>query len=149
MLWTQNLNTTGYSTPAVSRGRVFVGDFNGTLHCYAAATGTELWRRHVGGRILGPALVVGNLVFFSTLGQKTYGLRFSDGLLLWKVGIGKYAPGIATDRHYFFSLNGILVAYRGRYSPPEQEITQAGGAGGARAETGARRKPRPATQPRG
>jgi outer membrane protein assembly factor BamB len=147
VLWTHDLNTWGYSTPAVARGRVFIGDFNGTLHCYNAATGREVWRRYVGGRILGPALVAGNLVFFSTLEQKTYGVRFSDGKLVWKVGIGKYAPGIATDRHYFFSLNGILVAYRGRYSPPEQVVRQEAGAGGAKAATGARTPPRAATQP--
>jgi outer membrane protein assembly factor BamB len=147
VLWTRDLNTTGYSTPAVARGRVFVGDFAGTLHCYAAATGTELWRRYVGGRILGPALIVGNLVFFSTLDQKTYGVRFSDGKLVWRVGIGKYAPGIATDRHYFFSLNGILVAYRGRYSPPEQEIRQEAGAAGAKTGSGALQRPQPARQP--
>jgi hypothetical protein len=29
--------------------------------------------------------------------------------------MGKYSPGIATERHYFFSLNGILIAYWGRY----------------------------------
>ncbi len=147
VLWTHDLNTTGYSTPAVAGGRVFVGDFAGTLHCYAAATGIELWRRYVGGRILGPALVVGKLVFFSTLEQKTYAVRLSDGKLVWRVGIGKYAPGIATDRHYFFSLNGILVAYRGRYSPPEQTVTQPAGGAGARAATGARQPPRTATQP--
>jgi outer membrane protein assembly factor BamB len=147
-LWTHDLNTTGYSTPAVARGKVLVGDFVGTLHCYDAATGKELWRRYVGGRILGPALVVGNLVFFSTLEQKTYAVRLSDGRRVWQLGIGKYAPGIATDRHYFFSLNGILVAYRGRFSPPEQpRVRPAAGAAGARAGSAERARPRPATRP--
>ena len=38
--------------------------------------------------------------------------------------MGKYSPGIATDQHYYFTLNGILVAFRGRYSPAEQSSRQ-------------------------
>jgi outer membrane protein assembly factor BamB len=72
-----------------------------------------MWRRRVGGRILGPPFVAGNLVFFSTLEKRTYAARISDGRIVWRVGMGKYSPGIATDRHYFFTLNGILIAYWG------------------------------------
>jgi outer membrane protein assembly factor BamB len=124
-----------------------VGDFNGNLRAYNAATGRLLWRRYVGGRVLGPALVVGKLVFFSTLAQKTYAVRFRDGKVVWRVGIGKYAPGIATDRHYFFSLNGILVAYRGRHSPPEQKIRREASAAAAKQASGGARTRRRATQP--
>ena len=66
------------------------------------------------GRVLGPTLVVGDLVFFSTLEQDTYAARVSDGSIVWHIGLGKYAPGIATERRYFFSLNGRLSAYEGR-----------------------------------
>jgi outer membrane protein assembly factor BamB len=113
ILWTHALNTTGYSTPAIAHGRVIVGDFNGTLHCYQASTGNQLWQTYVGGRILGPAVVVGPLVFFSTLETETYGVRLSDGKIVWRVGMGKYSPGIATAQHYYFSLNGMLIAYKG------------------------------------
>jgi outer membrane protein assembly factor BamB len=102
----------GYSTPAISRGRVFVGGFDGALRAYRASTGRTLWRSYVGGRILGPAVVVGNLVFFSTLEERTFGLRVSDGKVVWRARVGKYSPGIATSRRYYFSLNGLLVAFR-------------------------------------
>ena len=65
----------------------------------------------------GPAIVVGDLVFFSTLEQKTYAARAADGRIVWRLPIGKYSPGIATERAYYFSLNGILAAYEGRGSP--------------------------------
>jgi outer membrane protein assembly factor BamB len=68
----------------------------------------------VGGRILGPTLVVGGLLYCSTLEQNTYALRTVDGRVVWHFHAGKYAPGIATNRFYYFSLNGLLVAYRGK-----------------------------------
>ena len=74
---------------------------------------------HRPGRILGAPVVVGKLVFFSTLEQRTYAADTSTGKVAWQIGMGKYSPGIATDRHYYFSLNGILSAFRGQNSPPE------------------------------
>ncbi len=76
-----------------------------------------LWRRHVGGRILAPAVVVGDLVFFSTLEERTYAARVRDGKIVWRIKMGKYSPGIATESHYYFSLNGILAAFRTENSP--------------------------------
>ena len=98
---------------------MFVGGFDGALRAYSAANGTQLWRRYVNGRILGAPVVVGDLVFFSTLETNTYAARVSDGKIVWKIGMGKYSPGIATNDHYYFSLNGILVAFQAENSPPE------------------------------
>lgn len=114
VLWTRNLNSWGYSTPAVGRDRIFVGDFAGGLHALRKTTGEEIWRAEVPGgrgRILGPPVVVGPLVFFATLEERTYAARASDGTIVWRYPIGKYSPGIATERAYYFSLNGILAAF--------------------------------------
>lgn len=111
VVWTQRLRGLGYSTPAVSDGRVYVGGFDGALHVFDARTGGPVWRRRVGGRILGAPVVIGPLVFFATLEQKTYAARVSDGKLVWSVGMGKYSPAIATDDRYYMTLNGMLVAY--------------------------------------
>ena len=117
VIWTDQVNSLGYSTPAVGRDRIFVGDFNGGLRAYEKTNGRLLWRAHVGGRILGAPVVVGDLVFFSTLETETYAARTSDGKIVWHYGLGKYSPGIATERAYYFSLNGMLVAFRGRNGP--------------------------------
>jgi outer membrane protein assembly factor BamB len=121
-LWRGRVGAPGYTTPAVSAGRVFVGGFDGALRAYSARNGTELWRRYVEGRILGAPVVVGDLVFFSTLETTTYAARVSDGRIVWRIGMGKYSPGIATEGHYYFSLNGILVAFRGVNSPPLRKV---------------------------
>jgi eukaryotic-like serine/threonine-protein kinase len=140
-LWTHDLNTTGYSTPAVAHGRVFIGDFNGYLHAYRARDGKELWAQHLGGKLLGPALVAGGLVFCSNLETQTYGLRVRDGKVVWHKGLGKYSPGIVTERHYYFSLNGILIAALGRNSPPAAQANPKRARKHAAARSGKRRVP--------
>ena len=117
VIWTDRVDSLGYSTPAVGRDRIFVGDFNGGLRAYRKTDGRLLWRSHVGGRILGAPVVIGDLVFFSTLETETYAARTSDGKIVWRYGLGKYSPGIATERTYYFSLNGMLVAFRGKEGP--------------------------------
>jgi hypothetical protein len=31
--------------------------------------------------------------------------------------MGRYSPVIATESRYFFSVNGRIIAYRGRHGP--------------------------------
>lgn len=115
VLWTSDVGGLGYTTPAIAQGIVYVGGFDGKLRALRATTGRELWQtRAVAGRILGAPLVVGNLVYFSVLEGRTYAARALDGRIIWRLPMGRYSPGIATERTYFFSLNGRLIAFRGR-----------------------------------
>ena len=109
-LWTAGVGGLGYTTPAVADGRVFAGGFDGRLRAFRATSGDELWSTEVGGRILGAPVVIGPYVFFSTLEKRTYALRVSDGAIAWRLRLGRYSPGIATERTYFLSLNGRLIA---------------------------------------
>jgi outer membrane protein assembly factor BamB len=110
----------GYTTPAVADGVVYVGGFDGILRAFRGTTGSEIWRtRAVAGRILGAPVVVGDLVYFAVLERKTYAARRSDGKIVWTLPMGRYSPVIATETRYFFSLNGRLIAYRGRHVGPD------------------------------
>jgi outer membrane protein assembly factor BamB len=117
VIWTSHVGGYGYSTPAVSQGRVFIGGFDGGLRAFRAADGKLLWQQNLHGRILGGSFVAGNLVFTSTLEEHTFAMRVSDGKILWRINLGKYSPGIVTERHYFFTLNGIVMAWHARQSP--------------------------------
>ena len=112
-LWSYGTGALTYGTPSTANGRVFVADLGGSVHALRTTTGATLWRTRAPGRILGPTLVVGNLVFFSTLEGRTYAARTVDGRIVWQFRGGKYAPGIATGRRYYFSFNGLLVAFDG------------------------------------
>ena len=113
-VWTGRVGGLGYTTPAVSEGRVFVGGFDGRIRALRATSGAELWSTQLEGRILGAPVLIGENVFVSTLEKRTYAVRASDGRIVWRLPLGKYSPGIATERTYFFSLNGRLLAIRGR-----------------------------------
>lgn len=112
-LWTYRTGALTYGTPSVANGRLFVADLSGNVAAVQTSNGARLWRTHVPGRVLGPTLVVGNLVLFSTLEGSTYAARVTDGRLVWHFRAGKYAPGIATEKHYYLSLNGLLAAFAG------------------------------------
>ncbi len=92
---------------------MFVADLDGNLRAFRASDGTTLWSKRANGRVLGPTLVVGDLLFYSTLEGRTYGVRVQDGEIRWHFRGGKYAPGIATSDRYYLSLNGLLVAFKG------------------------------------
>ena len=115
VVWTARVGGYGYTTPAIAGGRVYVGGFDGMVRALRATTGREIWRtRRVPGRILGAPVVVGDYVFFAVLEKRTYAARRSDGKIVWRLPMGRYSPVIATERTYFFSVNGRLIAYRGR-----------------------------------
>jgi len=113
-VWTYHTGALTYGTPSVASERVFVADLSGGVAALRSTDGSRLWRTEVPGRVLGPTLVVGNLVFFSTLEGQTYAARVADGRIVWHFRAGKYAPGIATGKHYYLSLNGLLAAFAGR-----------------------------------
>src|SRR5262249_57532433 len=116
-VWTYHTGALTYGTPSVANGRVFVADLSGGIAALRSTSGTTLWRTHVPGRVLGPTLVIGDLVFFSTLEGQTYAPRTVDGRIACHFRAGKYAPGIATGKHYYLSLNGLLAAFAGRRAP--------------------------------
>ena len=117
VVWRAGVGGLGYTTPAVAEGRVFAGGFDGRMRAFRATSGEELWNTEVNGRLLGAPAVIGPYVFFSTLEKRTYALRVEDGAIAWRLPLGKYTPGIATERTYFLALNGRLIATPGRDAP--------------------------------
>jgi outer membrane protein assembly factor BamB len=116
IVWTASLGGLTYPTPALADGKLYLGTRSGNFNSYDAATGRLRWSRYV-GPVAGSALVVGDLVFVSSVTKHTYALRTSDGKTVWRFNAGRFVPGIATDRMYYMSLNGLLIAYRAENSP--------------------------------
>ena len=87
----------------------------------------------------------GPYVFFSTLEKHTYALRVSDGAIAWRLPLGKYAPGIATERHLLLLAERPSHRVPGRDAPNDVRLTGAGGdaARAAIAAPPTRRRSRP------
>ena len=66
-------------SPAISHGMVFAGALDGSVVALDAATGTKLWRRHVGGQVIASPAVVGNVVFAAGTGGDLKAFRRTDG----------------------------------------------------------------------
>jgi hypothetical protein len=60
-------------------------------------------------------------VFVSNLDGRTFGLSANTGKVVWRYAKGRYTPGIASDRYYYFTLRNLLIVLRGEHSPREQD----------------------------
>jgi outer membrane protein assembly factor BamB len=98
-----------YGSPAVWRGLVLVGSYDGAFYALDAGTGRQRWRFDAGGPISGSASVVGDVVYVSTLAERTYALNVRTGRELWRFPDGKYCAGVADrDRFYLVGANRLF-----------------------------------------
>jgi outer membrane protein assembly factor BamB len=97
--WSHSTGGYVYASPAVWNQEVLVGSYSKKFFAFNAATGAELWHFKANGPISGSAVVVGNVVYFATLGKKkqgrTYALNARTGKQLWSYPDGKYTPAVA------------------------------------------------------
>jgi outer membrane protein assembly factor BamB len=114
--WTHQLPALGYATPAIAHGRLFLGTRAGGFYALDASSGRMMWSRSMGGAVAGSALVVGDLVFASTVGR-TVAMRVGTGETVWRFPAGHFVPGIATDKMFYLSMSGLLVAFKGEKTP--------------------------------
>lgn len=91
-----------YCSPAVTDGRVFVGDDMGRLTAYNLKNGKKLWSFEAGKRIIGTPAADEGVVVFGSADRQIYGLSTADGHQLWSVkaeepvlGAVSIAQGIA------------------------------------------------------
>lgn len=103
------------SSPAIVNGDVFVGDWNGNVYCFSAATGRLWWKYSVGAKIKGGIAVSGNRVYFGTYDSKVYSLTANKGKLVWSTGAqprlghpGEFyaTPAVAYGRVYVGATDG-------------------------------------------
>src|SRR5690606_20708135 len=98
-----------YSTPAVSRGRVYVGNYAGELHAFNAGNAATVWTSRPGGAISGSPVVIGKVVYVSSLRKgRTWGYAVNGGRAVWEHPEGRYVPGIATRDALYLSMGSYL-----------------------------------------
>jgi outer membrane protein assembly factor BamB len=98
--WSHSTGGYVYASPAVWNQLVLVGSYSKTFFALDAATGAQRWSFKANGPISGSATVIGNVVYFATLGGsnangRTYALNARTGKLVWSYPDGKYTPAVA------------------------------------------------------
>lgn len=118
-----------YASPAVGpaggKPTVFVGSYDGKFYALDARTGRQRWFKPTGGRISGSATLVGDTVWFASLGKKrTYAVRASDGLERWRTDRGAFQAVISDGRRIYlngstsiFGIDGTGVRFERGESP--------------------------------
>ncbi len=103
------------STPAVSAGKVFVGNQNGVMTCFDFATGKKIWTFKTGGSIFSSPVVAKGLLLFGSGDNYIYALNSKTGKPAWKYKTGAAVLGspllsgdtvfIGGSDHSFVALN--------------------------------------------
>jgi outer membrane protein assembly factor BamB len=65
-VWSYEFRAACVSTPSIHDGRLYLGDFQGTLHCVDLQSGKALWTHAHRGSIWGAALVADGKVYVGT-----------------------------------------------------------------------------------
>lgn len=85
-----------YSSPAVDKEKVFVGDDRGFLTCYSLKDGSKLWSFQTGNRIVGTPAASEGIIVFGSADRNIYGLDAATGKLRWKVQAEEPVLGAVT-----------------------------------------------------
>ena len=63
LIWTSRDVGRVVGTPIVKDGLLYVGDLGGTIHCFDAATGAEVWKHETNAAIWGSFLLAGDRLY--------------------------------------------------------------------------------------
>lgn len=121
LAWRKKTGGYVYSSAAVAQvpgtpPTVYVGSYDRNLYALDARSGSVRWKHHTEGRVSGGVVVLGDLVFYSTLARTTTALRARDGARIWFTRRGGFNPVVSTGRGIFLVGYTTLFGLDGR--PP-------------------------------
>src|SRR3954449_8308044 len=95
-----------YGSPAVAhvpdgKPTVYIGSYDNKLYALDARTGGVRWTRGAEGKISGGTVVIGDLVFYSTLNKTTTAVGARTGKFIWRTRRGAFNPAVSDGRRLF------------------------------------------------
>jgi outer membrane protein assembly factor BamB len=127
LAWRKHTGAYVYSSPAVAhvpRGRptVYVGSYDGRLYALDARTGRPRWSLEAEGRISGSPVVVGGLVWYSTLARTTAAVGARTGRRVYLTHRGAFNPVVSDGRAIFLvGYSSLFALEPERYLPEERD----------------------------
>jgi outer membrane protein assembly factor BamB len=108
------------SSPAVADGVVYVGDWNGRVYAFNAASGRLRWSFAADGKVKDGIASSGGRVYFGTYGHHVYSLNARNGKQIWRASaqqrLGSLAtfystPAVAYGRVYIGGTDGKVYSF--------------------------------------
>ena len=108
------------SSPVVSGGRVFVGDWNGRVYALDEKSGRTLWSYQTGDAVKGALALDGNRLYVGSYDSHVYALDARTGKELWRAsaqarlgntGTFYSTPTAAYGRVYIGSTDGKVYSF--------------------------------------
>lgn len=108
------------SSPVVSGGRVFVGDWNGKIYALEERSGRTLWSFQTGGAVKGALALDGNRLYIGSYDGHVYSLDARTGKEIWRAsaqarlgntGTFYSTPTVAYGRIYVGSTDGKVYSF--------------------------------------
>lgn len=99
-VWSVKVGSDMEGSPAVWRGRIYVGELSGLMRAMSAKTGKTIWTYRTSGAVKhGPALSGGRLYFGDYAGVM-YCLNATNGRLLWRTQTAGLSSGLRSGTFY-------------------------------------------------
>jgi cobaltochelatase CobN len=104
------------SSPAISNGRIYIGDDDWRLNCFNASNGSEIWNQTLGGRCKSSPVVAGGMVYTAAnYGKGTvYCFDADCGTPKWSYDTGDFVmaqPSVSDGILFVGSDTGYLYAF--------------------------------------
>ncbi len=104
------------SSPAISSGRIYIGDDDRRLNCFNASNGSEIWNQTLGGRCKSSPVVAGGMVYTAAnYGAGTvYCFDADCGTPKWSYDTGEFVmaqPSVSDGILFVGSDTGYLYAF--------------------------------------
>jgi outer membrane protein assembly factor BamB len=116
LAWATGTGAYVYASPAVQDTpglgpTVYIGSYDGNMYAFNAQSGAVRWTHNSGGKISGSPTIVGNVIYFSSLGMKsTAGLDVRTGRQVFSFPDGAFNPVISD--HGAIYLAGYTQLYQ-------------------------------------
>ena len=109
LAWRHGTGSYVYAAPAVANvpkfgPTVYIGSYDGNFYALDARSGNVKWTYSAGGKISGAPTIVGDIVYFSNLAEKsTSGIAVRSGKRVWKSARGAFNPIISDGKRLYFT----------------------------------------------
>ena len=128
-IWNRSLYGS-LSSPAISDGKIYIGDKDKKINCIDATDGSEVWNQTLGGKCDSSPIVANGMVYTAANYDKgtIYCFDANCGTLIWSYDTNQYnmaQPAVSDGILFIGSDSGYLYAFRDPL-PPEGDLNHDG-----------------------